>query len=142
MSFGLSDTGEKKQAEAFIGEDVDITIYLDNTDINNDGTKEGDDLTDSSDLTNVTTEPINQSARVTKTIQSSDIVQIDGDWGFSTSAIINLNGVTGKIDGTLIIESGTDNIITRGEIQDPEPGPYQSLDGLEEIEIQAQLTND
>jgi len=142
MTFGLSNDGEKIQAEAFVGRDITITIYLDSTDIDNDGTEEGDNLTDTSDLTDVTTEPIPSSARVTKTIQSKHIVKVDGDFGFSIPAILDVDGVTGKIDGTLVIESGTNNILTRGEIQDPEPGPYQSLDGLEEIEVEPQLTND
>jgi len=141
MSFGLSDRGEELHyRNGFVGQDIDITIYLDNTDIDGDGTKEGDDLGDTDDLTAVTTEP--SVTRKTVTVQSADIEKIDGDFGFSKVAELDVSGVTGKIDATLLIESGTDNIIARTEQQNPEPGPYQSLDGLKTIKLEPQITTD
>jgi hypothetical protein len=141
MAFGLSDRGEELHyRNGFVGQDIDITIYLDNTDIDGDGTKEGDDLDDTDDVTAVTTEP--SVTRRTVTVQSADIEKINGDFGFSKEVELNVSGLTGKIDATLLIESGTDNIIARTEQQDPEPAPYQSLDGLKKIKLEPQITTD
>jgi hypothetical protein len=142
MSFGLSDRGEELQyTNGFVGQDVEATLYLDNTDIDGDGTKEGDNLTDADGTGAVTTEP-SGIIRSTITIQSSDVGQFDGDYGIERSLDLNTDGVTGKVDGVLLIESGTTNILARAEVQSPEPGPYQSLDGLKTIEIIPRVTTD
>lgn len=142
MSFGLSDRGEELQyTNGFVGQDIDVTVYLDNTDIDNDGTAEGDDLTDADGTEAVTTEPSGLT-RKTITIQSSDVGQFNGDFGIERSLDLNMDGVGGDVDGVLLIESGTTNILARAEIQSPEPGPYQSLDGLKTIELIPRVTTD
>jgi len=141
MSFGLSNRGEELHyRNGFVGQDLDVTIYLDSTDVDGDGSDEGDNLTDSDDITVVTTEP--SVSRPTVTVEDTDIEMFDDDFGFEKSVKIGVDGISGEIDGVLLIESGTDNIISRSKIQDPEPGPYQSLDGLKEIEVKPRLTTD
>jgi hypothetical protein len=142
MSFGLSDRGEELQYTAsFVGLDLDLILYLDSTDIDGDGAVEGDDLTDADGTGAITTQPNGFSPK-TVTIQSGDIGQFSGDFGFELSANINVDGVTDKIDGVVLAESGTTNIIARTEIQSPEPGPFQSLSGLKTIEIIPRVTTD
>jgi len=141
MGFGLSDHGEELHYDGgFVGEDLDVTIYLDNTDIDGDGTKEGDDLADSDGLSAVTTEP--SITRKTISIASGDITQFSGDYGFEKSASLDVDGITGKVDGVLLIDADTSKIVARAAIQSPEPGPYQSLDGLKTIELKPRLTTD
>ena len=141
MAFGLSDRGEQLHyTSGFVGLDLDITIYLDSTDIDDDETPEGDDLVDSDDTSAITTEPA--VTRQTVSVQSGDIQQFSGDYGFEKTVTLNVDGISGEIDGVLIIESGTSNIIGRAAISEPEPGPYQSLDGLKEIEVTPRLTTD
>jgi hypothetical protein len=142
MSFGLSDRGEELQyTSGFVGQDADVTVYLDNTDTDNDGTAEGDDLSDTDGTGAVTTEP-SGITRPTITIQSSDVGKFNGDFGIEQSLTLNIGGVSGDVDGVLLIESGTTNILARAEIQSPEPGPYQSLDGLKTIELIPRITTD
>jgi hypothetical protein len=141
MSFGLSDHGEETLVKnGFDGLNYDVTLYLDNTDIDGDSNPEGDDLTDSDDLTAVTTEP--NVPRVSKTVALSDITQINGDWGFEQSVTFDVSNTTTRVDGLLLIETGTDNIIGRAEIQDPQPGPYQDLAGLADIDLTPRVTTD
>lgn len=142
MSFGLSDRGEELQyTNGFVGVDVEVTLYLDNTDIDADGTAEGDNLNDADGTGAVTTEPSGLS-RKTITVQSSDVGQFNGDFGIERSVDLNTDGVSGDVDGVLLIEAGTTNILARAEIQSPEPGPFQSLDGLKTIEIIPRVTTD
>jgi len=131
MSFGLSDRGEELHYDGgFVGKSFDVTIYLDDT----------DQLTDSSTLSDVTTEP--GITRETITIQSSDIQQFSGDFGFEKSVTIDTEGITGDVDGVLLIDSSTQDIVARVSIDDPEPGPLQSLDGVKSFEATPQLSTD
>jgi hypothetical protein len=141
MSFGLSNRGEEILVkQGFDGLSYDATLYLDDSDIDSDGSTEGDDLSDTDSESAVTTEA--NVTRITETVGSSDIDTFSGDWGFEQTVSIDTSSTTARVDGVLLIESGTSNIIGRAEIQDPEPGPYQDLAGLKTIELTPRITTD
>jgi hypothetical protein len=140
MGFGLSNRGQELLVDGgLVGETVEVSLYLDNSDIDQDGSTEGDDLVDSDDLVAVTTEP--SISRVPHTIVEGDTVNQAADFTISFSETIDTDGVADEVDGVLLIEQGTTNIVGRVEIQDQEPsGLYQSLNGLTSLTVTATFT--
>jgi hypothetical protein len=141
MTFGLSDRGEEIVTESgLVGTDVEVTVYLDDSDIDNDGSPEGDELLDGDGLGAVTTEP--NISRKAHSIVSSDVGQFNGDFGVTFSETLNTSGLDDEVDGVLLIEQGTSNIVARSQIVNPEPGPYQSLTGLTSLTVEPEVTFD
>jgi len=131
MAFGLSDRGEELQyTSGFVGQTVEVTMYDDST----------DGLSDSDGTGAVSTEP--SVTRESFTVQSSDIQQYSGDYGFERTVTVDVSGTSASVDGILLVEDGTNNIIARAEIQNPQPGPKQDLAGLSSIELTPRLTTD
>jgi len=142
MTFGVSNRGEELQyTSGYTGTDVELYLYLDSTDTDGDGTEDGDDLDDTSTYADVTTDPGGYSV-VTHSIISGDVGQFNGDYGIEFTETIDVSDTEGNVDGLLLVEAGTDNIIARSEIQNAEPGPYQSLDGLSSLEVTPRVTSD
>jgi len=142
MTFGVSDRGEELlYRDGLVHQTLDALLYLDSADIDGDGTAEGDDLSDSDDRTAVTTVPTDLS-RTTTTVQAGDVAQFDGDYGVELTFGFPTDGVSGEVDGVLLLEDGTDTVIARAEITNPEPGPYQSLNGLTSFTVEPRLTTD
>lgn len=142
MTFGVSNRGEELQyTSGYTGTDVELYLYLDSTDTDGDGTADGDDLDDTSTYADVTTDPGGYGV-VTHSIVSSDVGQFNGDYGIEFTETIDVSNTEGDVDGLLLVEAGTDNIIARSEIQNAEPGPYQSLDGLSSLEVTPRVTSD
>jgi hypothetical protein len=122
-----------------VGVTVEVSLYLDSSDIDQDGSNEGDDLVDSDDLTAVTTEP--SISRIPHTIAEGDTVNGATDFTISFSETFDVAGVADEVDGVLLIEQGTTNIVGRLEIQDQEPsGLYQSLNGLTSLTVTPTFT--
>jgi hypothetical protein len=140
MGFGLSNRGQELLVDGgLVGETVEVSLYLDNSDIDQDGSTEGDDLVDSDDLGAVTTEPA--ISRIPHTIVEGDTVNQATDFTISFSETFDVDGVADEVDGVLLIEQGTTNIVGRLEIQDQEPaGLYQSLNGLTALTVEPQFT--
>jgi hypothetical protein len=140
MGFGLSNRGQELLVDGgLVGETVEVSLYLDNSDIDQDGSNEGDDLVDSDDLTAVKTEPAVN--RIPHTIAEGDTVNKKNDFTISFSETFDTAGVTDEVDGVLLIEQDTINIVGRLEIQDQEPsGLYQSLNGLTSLTVEPQFT--
>jgi hypothetical protein len=140
MGFGLSNRGQELLVDGgLVGETVEVTLYLDSSDIDQDGTNEGDDLVDSDDLTAVSTEPA--ISRILHTIVEGDTVNRKDDFTISFSETFDVAGVADEVDGVLLIERGTTDIVGRLEIQDQEPsGLYQSLNGLTALTVEPQFT--
>jgi hypothetical protein len=140
MGFGLSNRGQELLVDGgLVGETVEVSLYLDNSDIDQDGSNEGDDLVDSDDFTAVTTEPA--ISRIPHTIVGGDTVNRKDDFTISFSETFDVSGVADEVDAVLLIEQGTSNIIGRVEIQDQEPaGLYQSLNGLTALTVEPQFT--
>jgi hypothetical protein len=140
MVFGLSNRGQELLVDGgLVGETVEVTLYLDSSDIDQDGSNEGDDLVDSDDLTAVDTEPA--ISRIPHTIVEGDTVNRKDDFTISFSETFDVAGVADEVDAVLLIEQGTSNIIGRLEIQDQEPaGLYQSLNGLTALTVEPQFT--
>jgi hypothetical protein len=140
MGFGLSNRGQELLVDGrLVGVTVEVTLYLDNSDIDQDGVNEGDDLVDSDDLTVVNTEPA--ISRIPHTIAEGDTVNQATDFTISFSETFDVSGVADEVDGVLLIEQGTTNIVGRLEIQDQEPsGLYQSLNGLTSLTVTPTFT--
>jgi hypothetical protein len=140
MGFGLSNRGQELLVDGgLIGETVEVSLYLDNSDIDQDGSTEGDDLVDSDDLSAVNTEPA--ISRVPHLIAEGDTVNQATDFTISFSETFDVDGVADEVDGVLLIEQGTANIVGRLEIQDQEPaGLYQSLNGLTSLTVTPTFT--
>jgi hypothetical protein len=140
MGFGLSNRGQELLVDGgLVGVTVEVTLYLDNSDIDQDGTNEGDDLVDSDDLTAVTTEPA--ISRIPHTIVKGETVNQATDFTISFSETFDVDGVADEVDGVLLTEQGTTNIVGRLEIQDQEPsGLYQSLNGLTSLTVTPTFT--
>jgi hypothetical protein len=140
MGFGLSNRGQELLVDGgLVGETVEVSLYLDNSDIDQDGSTEGDDLVDSDDLSAVNTEPA--ISRVPHTIVEGDTVNQATDFVLSFSETFDVDGVADEVDGVLLIEQGTTNIVGRLEIQDQEPnGLYQSLNGLTSLTVTPTFT--
>jgi hypothetical protein len=140
MGFGLSNRGQELLVDGgLIGVTVEVSLYLDNSDIDQDGTDEGDDLVDGDDLTAVSTEPA--ISRTLHTIVEGDTVNQATDFTISFSETFDVDGVADEVDGILLIEQGTTNIVGRLEIQDQEPsGLYQSLNGLTSLTVTPTFT--
>lgn len=142
MSFGLSNRGEELQyTQGLVGVTVDIVPYLDNADVDGDGQDEGDDLSDTASVAEITTEP-SDFTRPSHTITQPDVAKVDGDFGVQFSVDLDVSSLGGDIDAVALVESGTSNIIARGGIANPEPGPFQALIGLKTLTVSPLITTD
>jgi hypothetical protein len=86
----LLDLGEEYNAKnAWDGVTATFGVYLDSTDTDGDGNVEGDQLTETSTLSAITTEPSNANyARQSVTLNAADI---NGDWGATNASAVSFD---------------------------------------------------
>lgn len=108
-STGLHDVGEEWAWKTDFRQDlinsregsIEVLLYLDNSDIDGDGTNEGDALTDASDIGDITTEP--SDGNYTRQSLSLDTTDLDltvsgGDILLTGLVTFDVTNTTGSVD--------------------------------------------
>lgn len=139
MTTQLHDTGEEYILDKLDGESFQIGLYHDG-EVSGDTTN-GDDLTDSATLADISTEPSDGNySRVTAILNTSD--GGGGDWQLDNSSKVpfDVQGTTGRVDAYVVIKNfssddkGTteDHIINTGNLSQE-----YKLVNLDTLEISA-----
>ena len=108
MATGLADFGEEYIADKLSGESFDLGLYNDSTDT----------LSDSDDLSAITTEPTGASyARQTESFSSADLA---GDWGLTndTSISFDTSDSTQTVDTLFLVVNFTSDDAGDGSATD------------------------